>query len=130
MRPEGREFTMKAVYLFGPYRLDPARRSLLRHGAEVVLGSRAFDTLVAIVEGRGAIVSPREIMAKAWGGLVVGDSNVRVQIANLRKALGCGKDGGRYIASVAGRGYCFVADIEQVRETVRVAGNMDLVRVA
>ncbi|MBU8977802.1 winged helix-turn-helix domain-containing protein [Lysobacter sp. MMG2] len=94
---------------FGPFRLCPDNRVLQRDGADVVLGSRAFDILVALVAARGTVLTHRELMAVAWPGMVVESSNVRVQVANLRKALGCGRDGVRYIGSVAGRGYCFVA---------------------
>ncbi|MGO6768045.1 winged helix-turn-helix domain-containing protein [Rhizobium johnstonii] len=79
------------------------------------MGSRAFDMLVALVQRQGQVVSRRELMAAAWSGLSVEDSNVRVQMAHLRRDLGCGVNGERYIASVAGRGYCFVAQVD-VRE--------------
>ena len=101
------------VYLFGPFVLDTPARALRRDGIEVALGSRAFDILVALVEGEGQVLTRRTLMAKAWPGLVVEDSNIRVQVGNLRKSLGCGKEGARYIASVAGRGYCFVATVHR-----------------
>jgi DNA-binding winged helix-turn-helix (wHTH) protein len=50
----------------------------------------------------------------AWPGLIVEDSNVRVQVANLRRTLGCGRNGARYVANVAGRGYCFVEPVERI----------------
>ena len=62
--------------------------------------------LVAMVEQNGKVLTPRELMAIAWPELFVDESNVRVQLAKLRRALGCGRDGARYIANVAGRGYC------------------------
>lgn len=104
---------MNEIFSFGRFRLEPRARALYRDGSEVHLGSRAFDILVGLVERGGDVLSPREMMVIAWPGLCVGDSNVRVQIANLRKALGCGRNGERYIASVTGRGYCFVATVEQ-----------------
>lgn len=104
---------MNDIFSFGPFRLVPLLRTLYRDGIEVTLGSRAFDTLVALLARNGDVVTPREIMAVAWQGLVVGDSNVRVQIANLRRVLGCGVDGARYIANVPGRGYCFVGTLDE-----------------
>ncbi|UPG96490.1 winged helix-turn-helix domain-containing protein [Luteibacter aegosomatissinici] len=102
---------MPAPSLFGPFRLEPAQRTLHRDGTLVKLGSRAFDILVMLVERQGAVVTPRELMAVAWQGLVVGESNVRVQIANLRQALGREGEGVGYIASVPGRGYTFLAHV-------------------
>lgn len=107
---------MHAMYLFGPFRLEPALRTLYRDGVAVKLGSRAFDILVTLVERQGAVVTPRELMSVAWQGLVVGESNVRVQIANLRQALGKECDGTRYVASIPGRGYTFLTAVERVAD--------------
>jgi predicted ATPase/DNA-binding winged helix-turn-helix (wHTH) protein len=78
----------------------------------LALGSRAFDLLVALVQSHGQVISQRELMAFAWPTLNVEDSNVRVQMTHLRRKIGCGENGKRYIASVAGRGYSFVAPVE------------------
>ncbi|WP_342050051.1 MULTISPECIES: ATP-binding protein [unclassified Cupriavidus] len=103
---------MSDIFVFGPYRLYPQARVLQRDGTDVQLGSRAFDMLVAMVDRAGDVLSHRDLMAIAWPDLVVEDSNVRVQMANLRRKLGCGSEGVRYIASIAGRGYCFVAPLQ------------------
>ncbi|WP_354681515.1 ATP-binding protein [Cupriavidus plantarum] len=103
---------MSDIFVFGPYRLYPHARVLQRDGTDVPLGSRAFDMLVAMVDRAGEVLSHRDLMAIAWPDLVVEDSNVRVQMANLRRKLGCGTEGIRYIASIAGRGYCFVAPLQ------------------
>lgn len=108
---------MPATSVFGPFRLEPAVRTLYRDGMVVKLGSRAFDILVMLVERRGTVVTPRELMAVAWQGLVVGESNVRVQIANLRQALGRDCEGAGYIASIPGRGYAFLARVERLVQT-------------
>ncbi len=99
-------------FAFGPFCLYPLARVLMRDGLVVPIGSRAFDILVALVEVRGQILSRRELMALAWPGLNVEDSNVRVQMAHLRRELHCGQNDERYIVSVAGRGYCLVASID------------------
>ncbi len=105
---------MSDVFEFGPFRLNPGARVLQENGQDLTLGSRAFDILVALVESDGKVLTRRELMAIAWSGLVVEDSNVRVQVANLRKILRCGHGNARYIASVAGRGYCFVAPVRRM----------------
>jgi predicted ATPase/DNA-binding winged helix-turn-helix (wHTH) protein len=102
------------LFSFGPFRLDPSRRILRKHDAVVTLGSRAFDLLVAMVDQHGTVLTPDELMAIAWPGVVVDESNLRVQMANLRRSLGSGRDGPRYIANVAGRGYCFVESVRRI----------------
>ncbi|NYH99687.1 ATP-binding protein [Cupriavidus plantarum] len=105
---------MSETYSFGPFQLYTQLRVLERGGAVIAMGSRAFDMLVAMVQRPGEVVSHRELMAFAWPELVVEESNVRVQMAKLRRILGCGRDGMQYIASVSGRGYCFVAPLRNL----------------
>ncbi|UNK49837.1 helix-turn-helix transcriptional regulator [Lysobacter sp. S4-A87] len=102
---------MSDAFLFGPFYLDPGTRTLTEAGGPISLGSRAFDILLALVEASGDVVTRKQLMAIAWPGRIVEESNIRVQVAHLRKALGCGQNGARYIASVAGRGYCFVGEV-------------------
>lgn len=99
---------------FGPYRLIPEKRLLLRDGEAFDVGSRALDILIALVEAAGEVVSQGDLIARAWPNVVVGDGSLRVTIASLRKALGEGEDGARFIANVTGRGYCFVAHVDRV----------------
>lgn len=112
---------MNHAFVFGPFRLYPQSRLLKKSTDEISLGGRAFDVLAAMVERAGEVLSNRELMTVAWPDLVVEESNVRVQIAMLRRKLGCGRDGLRYIVSVAGRGYCFVAPIERVASDESIA---------
>jgi predicted ATPase/DNA-binding winged helix-turn-helix (wHTH) protein len=100
---------------FGPYCLIPAERMLLRDGEAVDVGGRALDVLIALVESAGEVVGQRELMVRAWPNVVVGDGSLRVTIAGLRKALGDGQGGVRYIANVTGRGYCFVAHVDRAK---------------
>lgn len=100
---------------FGPFRLHVGGRLLQRNGVDVKLGSRSLDLLIALVERAGDVLSLRELIARAWAGLVVDEANVRVNIANIRKCLGEGKDGARYIVNVPGRGYSFVAPVTRAR---------------
>lgn len=108
------EADMTDAFSFGPFSLSPSKRILRKHGARVPLGGRAFDMLVALVERSGAVLTSDELIAIAWPGVIVVESNVRVQVANLRRTLGCGRDGARYIANVAGRGYCFVEPVTRI----------------
>ncbi len=99
------------VVSFGPFRLKVAERLLLNGSNPVSLGGRALDILIALAERAGDVVSRRELMDRVWPDVVVEEANLRVHIAGLRKALGDGQHGARYIANVPGRGYCFVASI-------------------
>jgi len=96
-----------ARYRFDRYELHPAERRLLVDGQPAVLGGRAFDVLMALVERRGRIVTKDELLDIAWPGMVVEENNLAVQISALRKLLG-----GTVIATVAGRGYQFTGDLQ------------------
>jgi TolB-like protein len=98
---------------FGPFRLSLGRRELLKNGAAVPLGSRAFDLLAALVQRQGNVVSKDELLTEVWPGTVVEENNLQVQISALRRALGEGPEGSRYLLTVPGRGYRFVAPVER-----------------
>ncbi|HLH91655.1 MAG TPA: winged helix-turn-helix domain-containing protein [Xanthobacteraceae bacterium] len=96
---------------FGPFRLDLGRRELLAHGAPVTLGQRAFDVLVALVRRRGGLVTKDELLAEVWPRLVVEENNLQVQVSALRKIFQAADGGERYLVTVPGRGYRFVAPV-------------------
>ncbi|SMF73345.1 transcriptional regulator [Tistlia consotensis] len=98
---------------FGPFRLYEAERLLEKDGAPLKLGSRALDLLILLVERAGEVVPKNELIARAWPDLTVDESSLRFHIAGLRRALGDGQDGARYVGNVPGRGYCFVAPVAQ-----------------
>lgn len=100
---------------FGPFRLYTAGRLLQRNGVTVKLGSRPLDLLIALVRRAGDVLSRRELIARAWAGLVVDEANLRVNISTLRKHLDDGIDGARYIVNLPGRGYSFVAPVTRTR---------------
>jgi predicted ATPase/DNA-binding winged helix-turn-helix (wHTH) protein len=87
-------------------------RLLIKDGAPVAIGGRALDVLIALIDRAGEVVSARELIDLVWPDVVVEEANLRVHISALRKALGDGKDGSRYIVNVASRGYTFVAPIQ------------------
>src|SRR5881396_3852727 len=107
---------MSEAFAFGPFRLLAARRELLAHGVPVTLGQRAFEILLMLVNSHGQLVTKDELMAEVWPGIVVEENNLQVHVSALRKVLGTAGDGERYLLSVAGRGYRFVAPVE--RESV------------
>ena len=96
---------------FGPYRIHPRQRLVLEAGRPLRLGRRAVDILLILLEHAGNVVSKQELIARVWPKSVVEDGNLRVHMAALRKALGDGQAGQRYIVTVAQRGYSFVAPL-------------------
>ena len=102
---------------FGPFRLFPQQRLLLRTDTPLRLGSRAREILFALVERAGEIVMKSELIARVWPDTIVEEGTLRVHINSLRKALGCGKAGARYVENVTGRGYLFIAPVVRREET-------------
>src|SRR3979409_1295070 len=98
---------------FGPYRLLAAQRLLLEGDRPVRLGSRAFDILAALVERAGEVVGKEQLIARAWPQTFVEESNLKIQMSALRRALGDGQGGNRYVITVPGRGYNFVAPLRR-----------------
>lgn len=99
---------------FGPFRLLPAERRLERDGESVRLGGRALDLLIFLVAHAGEINSSRAILESVWQGVNVEESSLRFHVKNLRKILGDPQPGMTYVRNVPGRGYCFVAPVEEV----------------
>ncbi len=104
------DLSEQAVH-FGPYRIHPRQRLVLEAGRPLRLGRRAVDILLILLEQAGNVVSKQELIARVWPKSVVEDGNLRVHMAALRKALGDGQAGQRYIVTVAQRGYSFVAPL-------------------
>jgi TolB-like protein len=96
-------------FVFGHFRILVARRELLSHGVSTPLSSRAFDLLLALVRRRGQVATKDELIAEVWPHTVVEENNLHVQISALRKALDDHTESSRYILTVPGRGYRFVA---------------------
>jgi predicted ATPase/DNA-binding winged helix-turn-helix (wHTH) protein len=101
---------------FGPFRLFPQQRLLLRTDTPMRLGSRTREILLALVERAGEIVMKSELIARVWPNTIVEEGTLRVHVNALRNALGCGKSGVRYVENVTGRGYLFIAPVTRREE--------------
>jgi predicted ATPase/DNA-binding winged helix-turn-helix (wHTH) protein len=99
------------VISFGPFRLFAAERLLKNADEPVQLGGRALDILIRLVERAGEVVTHKQLISQVWRDVIVEESNLRVHIAGLRKALGDGHDDARYVVNVPGRGYCFATPV-------------------
>lgn len=102
------------VIAFGPFRVYPRLRVLLREGQAVPLGSRSFDLLMALLETPGVTVAKNELLRRAWPGRVVEENSLQAQISALRRALGAER---QLILTVAGRGYQFTGLASVVKGT-------------
>jgi len=103
--------SVELTFTFGPFRLFPRQQLLLQGENPLPLGSRAFEILVALVEHAGEVVDKDALIARVWPGLTVEESNLRAQINAVRRALAEGGTGEKYIVTVPGRGYRFVATV-------------------
>jgi DNA-binding winged helix-turn-helix (wHTH) protein len=108
----------EALILFGPFRMLPKQRLLMQADKPIHLGGRAFDVLIALLERPGELVSKQELMARVWPNTFVGRANLAVHISALRRALGDGRDGNRYVVNIPGRGYRFVAPVTIVEDSL------------
>lgn len=111
----------KEMYEFGAFSVDPEERTLTHEGTPLSLTPKVFDTLLCLVRNPGRILTKDELLKEIWPDTFVEEVNLAVNISTLRKALGENPQDGRYIATVAGRGYRFVADVRQL-STQRKSG--------
>lgn len=104
---------MEEELQFGAFSIVPARRSLLREGSAVPLGSRAIDILLFLLNHPGELKTNAEIVRQVWPDTFVDEANLRVHVSALRKALGDIKREPQFIANVPGRGYTFIAPVNR-----------------
>jgi Tol biopolymer transport system component/DNA-binding winged helix-turn-helix (wHTH) protein len=100
----------KHVYEFGPFRLDPNERMLLKDGVYIPLTPKAFETLAVLIEHSGRIVDKEELIHRVWPNTFVEDVTLAKNVSMLRKVLGEG-GGHHYIDTIPKRGYRFVAEV-------------------
>jgi len=110
----------KPLYEFGPYRLDVAEQRLLRNGQLVPLPPKVFDTLLMLVERGGRMIEKDELMTRLWPDTFVGEAALARNISDLRKALGEGPGGQKYIETVPKRGYRFMAGVKLLPSTALI----------
>src|SRR6202008_4365467 len=101
---------------FGPFELLSTKRVLRRNGVTLSLGSRAFDILFYLAERPGQVIGKKDLIDHIWSDVTVEEGSLRVHVAAVRKALGDGQFGNRYIASIKGRGYSFVGTVVRLED--------------
>ena len=116
----------KKIYEFGSFRLDVSERLLLKNDIPVALTPKAFDVLAILVLRGGHLVEKAELLRIVWMGSFVEEANIARTIHTLRKILGEDASGGKFIETVAKKGYRFIAEI---RETNASAANLPVAAV-
>lgn len=104
---------MQGFYEFQQFRVDAVKRVLLRDGEPVPLKPKVFDTLLVLVENSGRDLDKDELMRTVWPDTIVEENNLTQNISAIRKALGEHRDEHRFVVTIPGRGYRFVADVSK-----------------
>jgi TolB-like protein/Tfp pilus assembly protein PilF len=104
----------RGSYLFGSFRLEAAERRLLHDGQAVSLAPRVFDTLLALVENSGRLLTKDELMSALWPDAFVEEATLARNISDLRRALGESSGETKYIETVPKSGYRFVAEVRRI----------------
>src|SRR5687767_13423884 len=104
------------LYEFGAFRLDAAEGQLWRDGKEIQLTQKSFKVLTLLVANRGHVLDKNELMEKVWPDAFVEENRLADNVSTLRKLLGDDPRAPRYIRTVAGRGYRFIAEVREVRD--------------
>ena len=103
----------KHIYEFGPFRLIPLERQLLRDEQLVSLTPKSFDLLVVLVENSGRLIEKEELLKRIWPDSFVEEANLSVNVSALRRALGEGPENNQYVETVPRHGYRFVAEVKE-----------------
>src|SRR6476469_5991151 len=101
-------------YEFDEFSVDTERRLLSRRGEPISLTPKVFDTLIVFLENRGEVVSKDTLMHELWSDSFVEEANIAQNVAVLRRALGEKAKENKFLVTIPGRGYRFVADVKAV----------------
>ncbi|HZF07902.1 MAG TPA: tetratricopeptide repeat protein [Thermoanaerobaculia bacterium] len=104
----------RSLYEFDGFRADPVRRRLSRAGESIALTPKAFSILLALLERRGQVVPKEDLIQQIWPDTFVTEANLTQNISSLRKALGERANDPRFVVTIPGQGYSFVADVVEI----------------
>jgi DNA-binding winged helix-turn-helix (wHTH) protein len=107
----------KTIYEFENFRLDAGHLMLYQNGQEILLAPKVIETLLAIVERRGEVLSKEELMELVWADSIVEEGNLSQNLYRLRQTLGEGKNGKPLIETLRRRGYRFNGEVTIIEET-------------
>jgi DNA-binding winged helix-turn-helix (wHTH) protein len=100
------------LFRFSEFELDVSKRLLLRNGEPIWLNPKTLDLLVVLIESRGEVLTKDTLLEKVWPDQIIEEGNLKVHVSALRKAFHQIGNDHRFIVTVPGRGYSFVADLE------------------
>lgn len=106
--------TTSSIYEFGLFRLAPNERLLLKDGHSITLAPKVFETLLLLVQNSGHAMGKDKLMEIIWPDSFVEETNLAQNISILRKALGEGEKGAKYIETVPKLGYRFVMPVKEI----------------
>ncbi len=110
-----------AIYEFAGFRVDSGKRLLLRGDETIALTPKVFDTLLCLVRGGGSVIQKDELMSAIWTDTIVEENNLNKNISVLRGVLGENPGENRFIATVPGKGYKFVAPVRAIPDELNSA---------
>jgi len=108
----------RRVYVFGPFRLDVAERRLSRDGSDIGLTRKTFDLLLALIESAGHLQTRDTLIQTLWPDTIVEEHSLTWNLSALRRALGDTGDAPRYIETVRGHGYRFIAAVHNDEDVI------------
>jgi len=108
--------TLKHFYEFGSFRIDANRRLLFRDSEPVSLTPKVFDTLLVLIQNSGQVLEKDLLMQKVWPDTIVEENNLSQNISALRRIFGENRGEHQFIVTVPGKGYRFVADVNELWE--------------
>ena len=109
------------LYKIDGFVLDLKRRSFFHENRLIQLSSRAFDILSYLIEKKGEIVEKDELLERVWTDSFVEESNLAVHISALRRVLHEKKGESKYIRTISGRGYSFIAPVTEIVSSEEIA---------
>ena len=116
------------VFCFGAFEADEAREELRKHGVRIKLHSQPFQLLMMLLERPSDVVTREEMRQRLWGHdtFVDFDHGLNSAVNKIREALGDSASQPRYVETLSGKGYRFIAPVSQSPTTVRVAASVGL----
>ena len=101
------------IYEFGGFRVDAAKRLLMQRSGETVpLKPKVFETLLYLIQNSGKVLDKDELLNAIWTDTIVEENNLSQNISILRRVFGEKHGENRFIVTVPGRGYKFVASVQ------------------
>ncbi len=104
-------FAMRYLYRFGPFEIDPQRRTLSCHESPIPLTPKTFDVLLFLAQNSNRLITKEELLQAVWGDTFVEEGNLKQYISHLRKALADNSEDNRLIVTITRKGYQFTANV-------------------